>query len=349
MKIIEVDNVNQAVARAIPYLLSEGIRENSRNGSVLVAPGPVITIYNKPKERVLFSATRDANPFFHLMESLWMLAGRNDLGFPLYFNSRFNGYSDDGVHIHGAYGHRWRYYFGYDQLVEIVKELDRNPTSRRAVLTMWSPVGDLKPIQVGEPINNVWAGGMSGKDVPCNTHAYFDVRYDKLNMTVCNRSNDIIWGAYGANVVHFSMLQEYLAAWLDVDVGVYRQFSNNFHVYLDTYDVDKLQTIAAEAYSSNYYDNSGLFKDVKPVATYPITANNIDDWNQDLITFFAGRPNEVLRYIDEFFVDVVEPMNAAWGARKTGGNPLIHIEKIKAEDWQLACLQWLSRRERKKH
>jgi len=143
MKVIEARNVNEAVSLALPYLLEHGIQEQSRNGSVLVAPTPVMTVYHKPCERVLFSATRDANPFFHLMEALWMLAGRNDVTFPVWFNTRFTEYSDDGLTVHGAYGYRWRHWFGFDQLRTLIAELRRNPTSRRAVLSMWAPMGDL--------------------------------------------------------------------------------------------------------------------------------------------------------------------------------------------------------------
>jgi thymidylate synthase len=54
-----------------------------------------------------------------------------------------------------------------------------------------------------------------------------------LDLTVLCRSNDVVWGAYGANAVHFSVLQEYLAGRIGVDVGVMYQFSNNYHGYVD--------------------------------------------------------------------------------------------------------------------
>jgi hypothetical protein len=49
--------------------------QGSRAGDVLVAPHPVMSVTSIPTERVLFDPARDANPFFHLFESLWMLAG----------------------------------------------------------------------------------------------------------------------------------------------------------------------------------------------------------------------------------------------------------------------------------
>src|ERR1035441_9362085 len=123
MKVIEARNVNDALVQGLEYLIAYGVPEGSRNGPVLVAPGPVTTVYRKPLERVLYSATRDANPFFHAMEAIWMLAGRNDLKWPMQFNKNFGAYSDDGVTLRGAYGYRWHSWFGYDQLNIIIDEL----------------------------------------------------------------------------------------------------------------------------------------------------------------------------------------------------------------------------------
>jgi hypothetical protein len=339
MKVIQARNVNHALSYALEHLLYDGIREKSRNGDVLVATGPVMTIYEKPTERVLFSPVRDANPFFHLMESLWMLAGCNDLAFPLMFNSRFKEYSDDGVVVHGAYGHRWRRWFGMDQLAHITAELREKPESRRAVLAMWSPYGDLCKLQ--DKSGKVF-GGLAARDVPCNTHAYFDLRGGKLNMTVCNRSNDAIWGAYGANAVHFSVLLEYLAAWIGVPVGVYRQFSNNLHAYLDIYGRDDLCAIKNEASCVDYYQEA-------KVTPASLVSTPIESWNKDLIDFIAT-PDCWRAYKDPFFNEVARPMYLAWRNRKEKtGSGLAEIERVTAPDWKLACTLWIARREKRKN
>src|SRR5262245_36160296 len=75
--------------------------EPSRNGPVLRLPTPLMVVYDRPNERVLFDSFRNANPFFHLMEGIWMLAGRNDLEFVAQFASNLRNYSDDGRSIHG--------------------------------------------------------------------------------------------------------------------------------------------------------------------------------------------------------------------------------------------------------
>jgi len=85
--------------------------------------------------------------------------------------------------------------------------------------------------------------GHIGKDVPCNTVATFQRgTKGELNLVVFCRSNDIIWGCYGANAVHFSFLLEYMALWIGCPVGTYTQVSVNWHAYrtiLDKYRDDK--------------------------------------------------------------------------------------------------------------
>jgi hypothetical protein len=334
MKIIEARNVNDALRNGIYELLLNGVEEDSRNGKVLVAPWPVMTVYHKPCERVLFNPLRDANPYFHFMEALWMLAGRNDLDLPLMFNSRFAEFSDDGKTIHGAYGKRWRNWFGFDQLQKIIYELHKNPKSRRAVLSMWSPKGDLTEVLDLE--NNRTFGGLKSKDVPCNTHAYFDLRNNSLNMTVCNRSNDIIWGAYGANAVHFSILQEYIAGALNCKVGVYRQFSNNYHAYLDIYDRKKLQAIAES--TVDMYEQG--------VQPFPLMSTGLSVWDRELAQFIL-RPSEEYAFNDDFFGYVALPILASFCDRKTKKNNGAEIaDLIKAKDWQIAITQWIGRREK---
>lgn len=331
---IEVTNVNQALSEGLTYLYHCGEEETSRNGSVLVAPGPVMTTYLTPWRRVLMSPKRNANPFFHFFESLWMLNGQRDLAWLVKFNSKYVNYSDDGVLVHGAYGARWRNWFGFDQLIPLLEELRTNPNTRRAVLTMWDPNSDLVKTEDGR-------GGMQSKDLCCNTHIYFDRRNGALNMTVCNRSNDIVWGAYGANVVHFSFLQEYLAAVLESPVGVYRQFSNNYHLYLDTFNRAGIPDLAIDAdihdpYRSGHRPHFPLM--VNPVA-----------WEAELVKFMLRPEVSEGGYTEPFFVEVACPMLAAWESHKAK-NPydaLRAANEIDAWDWRQACVEWLERRSAK--
>lgn len=333
-KILKVRNVNHALPEALNWLRVAGVTERSRNGLVLVAPGPVLTQYAYPLERVLFSPTRDANPFFHFFEALWMLGGRNDVAYVGHFAKNMLNYSDDGDVLHGAYGFRWREWFGFDQLSVLVSHLRQQPDSRRAVLSMWSPCGDL--------VSSEGAGGLSMKDVPCNTQCYFDLRDDVLNMSVMCRSNDLVWGAYGANAVHFAFLMEYLAMRVGRPVGRMYQYSHNLHLYTDKFDEAWRERERHGPIEDRYSDDLAT-----PFPLLSEHGEDVEAWEHDLRNFMASRRPERVQYYCAFFNHVVLPLARAHEAYRNNDFSAArnHVEECEASDWKHACAEWLTRRE----
>lgn len=342
MKVLDVRNVHEALQVGMKHLSLEGVRGESRVGDTLVSKVPVTTLYRKPEERVVFWAERDANPFFHFMEGLWMLAGRNDVAWISQFSANIAQFSDDGETFHGPYGYRWINHFvketegddplyvPFNQLETIANMLRKNPKERRCVLQMWDAEADL---------------GRDGKDVPCNTQIYFKIGTDgRLNMTVCNRSNDIIWGAYGANAVHMSMLQEFMAAWIGVPVGLYWQVSNDWHAYVNVFEKHKALIDAPD----NFSPYSSGRKGMNPVSPYPMVNGSIEDWMSDLMMFMSEGPIPGMK--DPFFRKVAAPLWNTWFAYKNIEGParykeaLIQLESCEATDWKLAAAEWLTRR-----
>jgi len=311
-------NVNENYPDGLWWLKTAGEMQESRNGPVIVAPGPVVNAYYHPRERVLFSEVRDANPYFHFLESLWMLAGRNDLEYIATILPRMRDYSDNGVSLHGSYGYRWRCHWGDDQLFTVIDHLEKDPDSRRAVIQMWDVTDLLHP----------------GKDVPCNTQLYISIRGDFVDMTVTCRSNDAIWGCYGANVVHFSYLQEFLACALKKLVGRLYQFSNNFHVYPD---MPRFEQLYAHPSSTNYY----LGEAVSPgplmfQGDFQNFLMELEDW-MDTPTSSSSYP---------FLSGLAYPMWLSFTNHKAGEKEgaLEWADQIDAPDWRLACKAWLERR-----
>lgn len=340
MKVLTVRNVAAALSEGLQLIHSYGEKEPSRAGPVIVVPWPVTTVYLRPRQRVLFSAVRDANPFFHLMEALWMLAGRRDSAFldqfVRDFGSRFA--EPDGT-VHDAYGYRWGHAFGFDQLEAIIGQLTAQPASRQAVLQLWDCWGC-------DDLRGQW------KTRPCNTHVYFrvqDVGKPCLDMTVCCRSNDIIWGAYGSNAVHFSILQEYMAARLDVGVGIYYQISNNFHVY-----ESELSRLSARMVSRGMQlwdavnDQRYVTGSINPTSLVHEPGVFDDELRSLLFNYENG---DFLGYAEaelanEFLGKTVAPMLEVHRVYRQEGarSALDVVERIHATDWCIACREWLQRR-----
>lgn len=313
------------------------VKRPSRAGDVLQIAEPVTITYTHPRERVLFNPERDANQFFHLYESLWMLAGREDVKPLEYYNSRMSEFSDDGVKFNGAYGYRWRKHFGYDQLEWITDELRANLNSRRCVLQMWDSGSVCDNGEPREGSGDLYLGFHGSKDVPCNTCAFFLINDGRLDMTVCNRSNDLIWGLLGANVVHFSILQEYLAAHLGVEVGVYNQFTNNLHAYTERFNPE----LWLKSGRDGSYGDGLSYPKSKPLVLDPKV------FDQELPKFVDKNqgPAVLSTYQEPFLQTVAQPMCQAFYSHKLkNGAAMDWVYRIAADDWRLACQQWIEGR-----
>lgn len=363
MEVLRVRNVQEALL----WLGGDGFRkhavqEPSRDGPVLVLPEPLTTVYERPTERVLLCPRRDANPFFHLMESVWMLAGRRD---PKWLDRYVKNFSarfaeDDGLQ-HGAYGWRWRQHFERDRPTDIMHptsgttldqlheaaELLRDRTTRRAVLAMWDPVVDLN---------------LPSRDLPCNSHVYFRARSlgpvsdspssgtdsprHVLDITVCNRSNDAVMGAYGANAVHMSVMGEVVAGLAGMRLGTYRQVSNNFHVY--ERDLKKI-------------GGDPIWDDYSSMVAQPICGESDDPEQlrieachvlndcEEFCEILGGDGDlEQFTPASAWFRDSVLPMQRAHDLYREGNIPMaiggIVVEMPVMSDWCRAGVEWLERR-----
>lgn len=386
MYTIEARNVQEAYVRGLGLVRERGFQQETRNGPALVVPGPVMTVYGQPMERVLLDPTRDANPFFHLLESFWMLAGRNDVASLEPFNGGLKNYSDDGFRYHGAYGHRWRNHFDDDQLQKLITLLREQPTTRQAVLTMWDPEQDLAQV---------------GKDFPCNTQIYFRMRGREvaisdltpemveelqarrlesdpdllaLDMTVCCRSNDAIWGAYGANAVHFSVLLEFVAAAVGVHVGRMYQLSNNLHAYLPALEkvgdacwpvtnvsghreynyvrsVPMAETITSETTTYPFATKSTPLFDRCREVSVPVIMADVDDIWRFVQELWSAEPAQPVRMpethiMSEVGIRTIANMVSAYHnfKQRDRSGALYFADMIPGPDWSRACTEWLERR-----
>lgn len=350
MRVIIGRNVNNIFALAMERLKADGKHRQSRYGPVLIAPYPVTSVYNNPCERVLFHPNRDANPFFHLYESLWMLAGRNDVQTVAKYSKNMIDFSDDGRTFWGAYGYRWREYFQVDQLKEISEILQHNPDDRRCVLQMWDCRKDLNH---------------AGKDVPCNVTATFQRDLDgRLDLTIFCRSNDIIWGAYGANAVHFSMLLEYMALWIGCPVGKMYQISVNWHAYLKTFEPLRSMGIANDPYVgtdievTTHVDKLRKYIAGFQVHSIPMTGD-INDVYMDISNLlYLADGNMLRRYRDNHGLEtsswsginyLMLAAHEEYRDKKEDGSHYDHALNTLAageqtSDWIIAGKEWMTRR-----
>lgn len=345
MIVLRARNVARALPKALSLLEEIGVRRPSRAGPVLMSPEPVATVYERPTERVMHHRFRDANPFFHAIEPCWMLAGRRDVAPIARYVKRMAQFSDDGRVLNGsAYGWRLRRTAG-DQLIAAIRKLRRDRDDRRVVLAMHEPRMDTwtdPEFMTGEESESLYFG----KDAACNLTATLQIGLDgRLDLVVFCRSNDIIWGCYGANAVHFSTIQEYVARHVGVEIGTYTQISVNWHAYEDVFR----RTLDAMRTDSEVDRERYGVQGCAPVSVVSPGVSR-EEWDSDCRNLMDGRLSE---FRDPWFRDVMAPMVRAHdclrdherlGREQSFVHALRELEACVAVDWRTACWEWVTRR-----
>ena len=306
------DSVPEMFAEVMLTVRMFGVREHTRNGEVWSIQEPLLVKLRNPRQRILNDKIRLANPFFHVMEFVWMMAGSNDVEWIAQYNKQMMSYAEDDGKMHAAYGHRWAKAFGIDQVPMIIRRLRADNFDRRCVLGIWSPQFDLD---------------IDTKDIPCNTHIYFRVVGGKLNMLVCNRSNDVVWGMTGANAVHMTMLHELIATAAEIELGEYHVLSNNAHVYCKLPNVDRML-------------NTPWVKHIH-LPTEAILSPN--ERYYDFV-------NECRKFIHEedskpkcwWLLHVAKPMKDIYLARKKHQETRWKLDERLDEGWRDAAKKWLA-------
>jgi hypothetical protein len=295
------------------FRIGKLVREHTRNGPALRISDVCITEFIPGFNRASLCPVRDANPFFHFFEAMWILAARDDVEFLAQFNSRMREFSDNGKTLAGSYGTRYGAH-----LLEVVRLLRKEPYTRQAVLA-----GDVN-----------W----DSKDVPCNFAIQFLQTNDALELNVFNRSNDLIWGLCGANAVHFSYIHEFVACAVGVPRGIQRHISTNLHLYLELPGQKGLEMLKNPPVPPT------------PVAGYHISYRIC---NQSDAGFVRAELQIWLNDMDkrpgsEFLAGVAYPAWQLWKAYKERSAGMTEL-KVMADcitdaHWRQAMIEWVIRR-----
>ena len=143
---------------------------------------------------VIENSERRLNYKFMAAEALWILSGSNLLA-PIYKVCRpYAKFSDDGIHMNGAYGPKI-----VDQLEYVTRTLEKDQFSRQAVINLWRE----RP--------------MPSKDIPCTLSMQFLIRKGFLHNIVTMRSSDA-WLGLPYDLFTFSMITQTVAALLDMAI-----------------------------------------------------------------------------------------------------------------------------------
>jgi thymidylate synthase len=158
---------------------------------------------------------RGTVPGIGAVEACQLISGLSTPELVVGIGPQFENYTEDDGKFHGSYGTRTR-----GQYNVVVDRLRKDPDTRQAVVTMWSP-----PLDMLE----------KKRDYPCTILHQFRIRKDKLNMSVYMRSNDVWLGA-AYDFFQFTRVQLGLCSILGIEPGTYAHHVGSLHIYENNYE-----------------------------------------------------------------------------------------------------------------
>lgn len=183
-----------------------------------------------------------------IMKRLQILNGTVNMEALCFYDSSIKNKIDPLTGLYdGAYGPRIRPQRDY-----IYQILKQEPTSRRAVISIYNQKDQNKNLTF---------------DVPSTISLQFLLRKNKLNLICYMRSNDF-WNGLPFDFGIFSFLQEVMASWLKVELGIYTHFVGSAHIYLN--DLQKVKRFLKSEkkllripYKQFQLDYSSTFEELK--------------------------------------------------------------------------------------
>lgn len=331
-------NPTSALVDCLRKILDKGEVIDSRAGKVKELTGVHLTIEH-PLERCFVLPHRNDNIFAKIAESLWVIAGRNDIEWLSYYLPRAPEYSDDGKTWRGGYGPRLRGTVDCDPLHEVVNILTKDCKSRRAVISLWNNFTDYK----------------DSLDIPCNDVINFLIRDNKLNMYVFQRSSDAIFGFSGINTFEWATLMQMMAFWTGTQVGKLEYFISSMHIY--EHHWKRAQDIVDSFRGITIYSNfNGV--SVIPAGGFATPFDSIDKQldvffkaEHDIRTFDATLDALQISMLDPFLLECLKMLElyvyiqTTKAAAKVADVNVINLllEDIKAEDFKLAAIEYMVR------
>jgi thymidylate synthase len=207
-----------------------------------------------------------------LHEVLWYLSGENHIRNLRKHTKIWDAWADENGNLETAYGYYWRHFPSakknengewevreVDQIQYVIDEIQRNPNSRRLVVTAWEP-----------------GNATTSKLPPCHYTFVFNVNDGKLNCHLTQRSGDIALGI-PFNLAAYSLLTQVIAQQVGLKLGEFAHTIIDAHIY-----------VSAEGSETESYDHLyGLKEQLKrkplplpqlEIANKPLNELTFDDF-----------------------------------------------------------------------
>jgi len=186
----------------------------------------VSLVITNPLSCLYENAQRSSQYRYIAAELLWYFMGRNDASYISKYAKFWESIQNSDGTLNSAYGHllfNLPNEHGFTQYHWAFESLIKDKDTRQAILHFNLPTHQSE----------------GNKDFVCTMYGIFQIRDNRLNLTVSMRSNDVILGL-PTDVAFFSTLQSQMLLHLathggekfsDLTLGTYTHIANSFHLY----------------------------------------------------------------------------------------------------------------------
>lgn len=162
-------------------------------------------------------------------ELLWFLNGDTNVHYLQENGVRiWNEWANEDGDLGHIYGYQWRSWPDYngghiDQIKEVVRQLKKDPNSRRIIVSAWN-VADLDKMNLP----------------PCHLLFQFYVADGRLSLQLYQRSADTFLGV-PFNIASYALLLQMMAQVTGLKAGDFVHTTGDTHLYLDHLEQARLQ------------------------------------------------------------------------------------------------------------
>ncbi|HTS53429.1 MAG TPA: thymidylate synthase [Burkholderiales bacterium] len=201
-------------------VLDQGIRKSDRTGTgTLSIFGPQLRFDLARGFPLVTTKKVHLKSIIH--ELLWFLSGDTNVAYLREHGvTIWDEWADEAGELGPVYGYQWRSWPApdgrhIDQMSQVVRELERNPDSRRLIVSAWN-VADLPRMKLA----------------PCHAFFQFYVADAKLSCQLYQRSADLFLGV-PFNIASYALLTLMVAQVCGLKPGEFVHTFGDTHLYLN--------------------------------------------------------------------------------------------------------------------
>jgi thymidylate synthase len=171
---------------------------------------------DSPRERLILSKQRPIDLGYAVANIIWVLTGSDHADMISFYNPNGRRFSDDGKCLFSAPGARIFASSEGDQFEQAVARLKKDPTTRRAVIQIFSPA-------------DLFA---DSRDCSCLVSLQFILRENSLSCLAYMRSQSALM-VMPYDIFLLSMIHEAVSICVGVEPGAYHHLCGSLHYYDD--------------------------------------------------------------------------------------------------------------------